>query len=59
MKFADARRVIVEEFKDREPGAVRHTYLCNIAMLLHDRFNVPIPVANDQADKILDLCFGD
>ena len=59
MTFADARQVIIREFRDREPGGTRHSYLCNIAMLLYDRFDVPVEIANQQADEILDLCFSD
>lgn len=56
--FPKARAVIVEAFKDRDPGEIRYVYLSNIAMLLHDRFDVPTLVAKVQADAILDLCFG-
>lgn len=56
--FSQARAVIIEAFKDRDPGEIRYVYLSNIAMLLHDRFEVPIPISHIMADQILDHCFG-
>ena len=59
MDFASARAEIVRHFNDRSEGEIRHVYVCNIAMLLHDVYDVPVELANKQAESILDLCFSD
>ena len=57
-EFQKAREIIINAFENHSPGGIRFVYLSNIAMLLHDRYGVPVDVANDQANAILDLCFS-
>lgn len=51
-------RVAFEEDGGNEPGSFKHSYISNIAMLLHDRYNVPVDIGNNQAIDVLDLIFS-
>lgn len=42
-----------------EPGSFKHGYISNMAMLLHDRYDVPVKLANEQAIALLDLIFAE
>lgn len=41
------------------PGSFKHGYISNMAMLLHDRYDVPLKLANEQAIALLDLIFAE
>ena len=52
-------RVAFEEDGGNEPGSFKHSYISNMAMLLHDRYDVSLPLANEQAIALLDLIFAE
>lgn len=59
--IAGARKVMREAFeKDTEPGGLKHGYISNIAMLLHDRYGITnYETRNEAAKDILKLIFWD
>ncbi len=59
--IAGARKVIREAFeKDTEPGGLKHGYISNISMLLHDRYGITnYETRNEAAKDILKLIFWD
>lgn len=58
--WKNARQVIKDEFAaDPNPGGIRHGFLCNIAMMLYDKYGMDINVANCAADDLIKLVFED
>ena len=58
--WQNARQVIKDDFKsDPNPGGMRHGFLCNIAMLLQDKYRMNHLLANQAADDIIKLVFED
>lgn len=55
-KIKHARKIMRKEFEKRPD--FKDGYVANIAMrVLHDQYDTPVDVANEQAEKILDLIF--
>ena len=55
-KITHARRIMRKAF-EKDPDFKR-SYVANIAMqVLYDQYDVQINIANEQAEKILDLIF--
>ncbi len=57
--FASARRTMAMAFRDDPgPGGIRDTYVANVAMLLHDRWDITDRDDRTRAaNEILDLIF--
>lgn len=62
ISIEQARAVIRNAFEadgGNTPGSFKHGYISNMAMLLHDRYDVPVKLANEQAIALLDLIFAE
>lgn len=62
ISIEQARATIRKAFEadgGNEPGSFKHGYISNMAMLLHDRYDVPVKLANEQAIALLDLIFAE
>ena len=52
-------RTAFEQDGGNTPGSFKHGYISNMAMLLHDRYDVSVKLANEQAIALLDLIFAE
>jgi len=60
ISIKQARAVIRKAFGGgNTPGSFKYVYISNMAMLLHDQYDVPLPLANEQAIALLDLIFAE
>lgn len=61
LDIAEARKIMRMAFEnDSEPGGLKHAYVSNIAMLLHDRYEITdYETRNEAAKDILKLIFWD
>ena len=62
VSIEQARAVIRNAFEadgGNEPGSFKHSYISEMAMLLYDRYDVPVKLANEQAIALLDLIFAE
>ncbi len=62
ISIEQARSVIRNAFEQpggNEPGSFKHSYISVMAMLLHDQYEVPLTLANEQATELLDLIFSE
>lgn len=58
-RWQTARQVLKDEFKDKTPGAMRHSFLCCIAVYLQDCHGIDHATSNKAADDIIRLVFED